>query len=200
MDRTIEHMAELAEASNAKALAGGWVQMANYPFVNVAPVQVNTFTTTTNLMSPAPQPYLPAGTINVGTRFRVRAWGAIQSAAGTATFTFGLAIGTTLPGTPICAGAAGTPTTGPLPLWLEFEATCLVAGAASTASIIAQGIQLGGTSTPTTPVLLPATAPTALAATWTTTAANAITVNSVCSVSSGTNGILLYGASVEQLN
>ncbi len=199
-DKELANLAELAYDLEAKQYALGFVQVLNYPFLNVAPVAVNSFTSTTSLMSPAPTPYIPANAINVGTRFRMRCWGSIASAAGTATFTFGASIGNTLPGTAVCAGAAGTPATGPLPLWLEFELTCLVTGAASTASIIGQGIQLGGTATPTTPVLLPATAPTALVTTWATTNANAITPASVCSVSAAGNSVLLYGATVEQLN
>lgn len=196
-DRDIERMAELAHDLDATSYAGGWVQMINWPFLNVAPVAVNTFTTTQTIMSPSPQPYIPANSMNVGTRFRVRAWGSIASVAGTATTTIGLSI--TGPSV-ICASANQTPATGPLPWWFEGEVTVLVAGAASTASIIGQGIAFGLGATPATCVLVPATAPTAVTTTWATTVANAITVNGVWSVSNAGNSYTTYGASVEQLN
>ena len=198
-DPTLEHMSEIAAELDATNYAGGWVNLLNWQDLNVAPASVNTFTTTTCILSPAPRPYIPANSVAIGTRFRMRTWGSIASAAGTATFTIGTAFNGT-GGTPIMASAAQTPATGPLPFWYEAELTVLQIGAASTASIIGQGLCHGLGATPATAILVPATAPTALATTFFTTSAWNLTPNSVCSSGVSGNAFVTYGMTVEQLN
>lgn len=198
-DPALQDMAGIAHDLDAKAYAGGWVQLQNWNDLGIAPSSVNTFTTTTCILSPAPRAFIPANSVSIGTRFRMRCWGSIQSAAGTATFTIGTAWNGT-GGTPIIASATQTPATGPLPFWYEAELTVLQIGAASTASIIGQGMAWGLGATPATSVLVPATAPTAVSTTFATTAAWNLTANSVCSASSATNAFVTYGHSVEQLN
>lgn len=197
-DPALRDMAGLAYDLGAKAYAGGWVQLQNWQDLGIGPASVNSFTTTTCILSPAPRPFIPANSVQIGTRFRLRAWGSIAN-SGSTTFTIGVAWNGT-GGTPIIASATGTPGAGPLPFWFEAELTVLQIGAASTASIIGQGIALGLTATPTTPVLVPATAPTALSTTFATTAAWNLTANSVCGSSAAGNAFVTYGHTVEQLN
>ncbi len=198
-DKRLAEMAELSAELGAKNYVGGFVNLANYSDLQQAPAVCSAFSTTAAIQNPAPRPFIGANTVSVGTRFRVRAWGSITNTGGY-TLTLGLAFngvpGTG--GTPICASGAGTPATGPLPFWVEFEATILQVGAASTASIIAQGLGYGMTATPATAVLIPATAPTALATTFFTTSPWNLTVNGVWGTSQA--GITCYGHAVEQYN
>jgi hypothetical protein len=195
-DPTLEHMTEIAREFDVKAYSGGWVNLQNWADLNVAPSVVSAFTTTTALLNPAPRPFVPANSVNIGTRFRLRCWGSLTN-TGAYSFTIGMAWNGT-GGTPIIASAAQTPATGPLPFWFEAEATVLQIGAASTASIIAQGMAWGVNATATTTVLVPATAPTALSSTFATTAAWNLTANGTWATSQA--GITCYGHTVEQLN
>jgi hypothetical protein len=201
-DKTLGEMAEVAAQVEAKAYAGGWVQMANWGTTNYVPAVSASLTTASpgTILLPAANPpdaFLPANSLHLHTQLRMRVWGSITNSGA---FTFALAgcigvVGTT---TAIIASATGTPATGPLPFWFESEYTVLQIGAAATSSIIGQGLAWGITATPATTVLVPATAPTALAATWSTQNANALVPTGWWGTAQA--GITVYGYSVEQLN
>jgi hypothetical protein len=196
VDPDLERMMEVAHDLDARSYSGGWVQLLNYQDLETVAAAVNTFTTTTCIVSPTPRAFIPANSVSIGTQFRIRGWGTVSSAAGTATTTIGIALNGTA-GTVICASAAQTPaTTTVFTIWLEFHATVLTVGSSGT--IIGGGIAHGMNATPTTPILIPATAPASV--TMNTTQANSITVNATWSASSGSNTYTLYAFSCEQLN
>lgn len=195
-DPRIAEMAEIARDLDATAYAGGWVNLLNWQDDAAAPVAVNTFTTSTCIASPTPRPFIPANSLSIGTQLRVRAWGTVSSVAGTATTTLGLALNGT-GGTVVCASAAQTPAITTVFTWLAtFDATVLTIG--SSGSIIAGGWALGLNATPATPILIPASAPSAV--TVNTTQANSLTVNATWSTSNAANTYTTYGFTVEQLN
>lgn len=195
-DPEVAKLAKVARDLSAQNYSGGWVNLCNYGDMETVPAAVNTFTTTTCIVSPAPRPFIPANSVNIGTRFRIRGWGTVSSVAGTATTTIGIAIGGT-GGTVISASANQTPaTTTVFTWWAEFEAIVLTVGPSGT--IIGGGWALGLNATPTTAILIPASAPASV--TMNTTVANSITINAVWSTSSASNTYTCYGGSVEQLN
>jgi hypothetical protein len=210
-DADIERMANIAADIDARSYSGGWVNLLNYATATVVPTSVNTFTTITAVVSPFPDSFIPANSLHIGTRLRMRAFGTIQSAAGTATFTlvptFGATAGAGNGGTGIMgstpAGTAGG-ATGTLGFFMDYDATVQVIGAASTAQIIGMGFAVGINATIGNVSLIQGaagiTTPTALATIFTTTAAQSFVPCSVCSSSSATNAFLTYGFSVEQLN
>jgi hypothetical protein len=195
-DPTIRNMAEIAAELDAKSYAGGWVNLLNWQDLNTAPAAVNTFTTTTCIASPTPRAFIPANSLALGTRLRMRSWGSLSSVAGTATTTIGAALNGT-GGTVICVSAAQTPaTTTVFTWWAEFEFTVMAVGASPT--IIGGGNALGLNATPTTVIIIPASAPAAVA--FVQTQANSITPNATWSASSASNTYTTYGYTVEQLN
>lgn len=208
----IDHMAEVAGNLQADAYSGGWVQMANYPYLG-APAQVNTFTTITAIVSPFPALYLPANSLSLGTKLRMHVWGVLQSAAGTATFTivptFGSTAGAgnggtgTMGSTPAAAGGFGG-SAGSQGFFANYEAVVTALGAAGTATVIGMGYAVGISTTIGAVSLIQGaagiTAPASLATVFSTTVPMALVPCSVCSASSGTNGFTAYGYSVEQLN
>lgn len=196
-DKEIEQMAAIAADLGASAYAGGWVQLVNWADEPYVPAAVNNFTTAC-IISQLPRAFIPANSVVLGTRFRIRAWGSYGITA-TPTIILGLGINptTSSAGTSVCASASQSPTAGTVnSWWAEFEATITAVG--SSGAIFGMGMAWGFNATATTAILIPAATPTS--ATFNTTQANSLALYATWSSASASNTLTTYGFTVEQLN
>ena len=200
-DENLERLARLAESLGAKAYDGGWPKLMNWKEQALAITSNSSFTTIINIGA-TQTPNIPANTLVIGSHLRVRAWGSLGSAAGTATYNIGLMLngganGAAGAGTALASSATQTPATSTVNTWF-YDSECVVITTGTGGTIQTFGILHGFGATASTPILVPATQ--AAAATLNTTVANYINLTAVCSASAAGNTITVNGFSVELLN
>ena len=200
-DAQLQRLARLAEERDLTMYDAGWPKLMNWKEQALAIATNNSFTTIINIGA-TQTPNIPANTLVSGSHLRVRAWGTIGSAAGTATFTMGLMLngganGAAGAGTALAVTASQTPATSTVNNWfLDAESIVVTAGSGGTIQTL--GVLIGVGATASTPVLMPATQ--AAAATLNTTVANYVNLTATWSVSAAGNTITVNGFSVELLN
>ena len=200
-DPELARLARLAESLGAKAYDGGWPKLMNWKEQALAITSNASYTTIINIGA-TQTPNIPANTLVVGSHLRVRGWGTVGSAAGTATMTLGLMLngganGAAGAGTALAVTASQTPATSTANNWF-LDAECIVITVGTGGTIQTLGTVIGLNATASTPVLMPASQ--VAAATLNTTVANYINLTSTYSVSAAGNTITVNGFSVELLN
>jgi hypothetical protein len=194
-DAQIKGMAEAARSVDAHMLAGGWVQMLNYPTPGPG-TSTGTFTTLQALTPTQEVTQVVAGSSHIGTCFHLMATGIYGSAATAPTMQVGIGLNNVAPTTWVTAAttvrASQTVATWELAFWaivLTIGATGTIQGAGNITNI--------GSATGTTTAMPDAQA-TAL--TWNTTVNNCFNVGASFGTSSASNLIQVNQFQVLQLN
>ena len=198
-DAALADLAAVADNVDARAYAGGWVQLANFdnPEQGVYPFAKNTFTTAADIVPPQ-RAVFSANSFHVGSQIHAHAWGTVSSAAGTATITPSFYWNGAASGTVLCAGAAQTPAITTVSTWhCDFWGTFTAVGGTptgATSTLWCSAVLIGIGATPSTPVLMPSSALASF--TVATNAASWLTMAATWSASAAGNTTSVYGFDV----
>ena len=169
-----------------------WESVLNFP-VQGAGAAYNTSVTLTDV-TPAPQQIIPANFLQVGSAFKITAFGTYSN-TGTPTLLLGVYYGG-VAGTALAATGATTTTTGATNWPFRLEYTGIVRSIGPSGTIMGQGfVDLATSLTAVTRIPIPATALATV--TVDTTSAKALTIGAQWGTSSASNTLTLQGVIIE---
>ena len=158
--------------------------------------------TTKKSIDPLPIPVIPAGTLTLGTKIRIKACGE-YSTTGTPNFTWGFWFGTralSITGDIALSSVITCPNnSAAFPWMMEWNGICNAVGTAGT--LLGEGYLIQGTSliaTSTFPI--PITQALRTVSSFDTTIERAIGVSGTWSANSGSNTVTVYDLTVQLLN